>query len=256
MMSKDLKFSIVTVVRNNQDTIKEAVDSVLSQNYPNIEYIVVDGKSTDGTIEIIESYGKKIDRFISEPDNGLYDAMNKGISMASGNIIGFLNSDDVYYDKNIVKTIADTFKAHDIDCLFGDLVYVNPDNPDRIVRYYSSKKFNNSKFKFGYMPAHPTFYCKKEIYDKLGNFETDYKIAADYEILLRFLKVHKIKYKYIPELFVKMRTGGVSTNSFKSNWILNLEILRACKKHNIKTNLFNIYLKYFDKIFELIKRPK
>jgi glycosyltransferase involved in cell wall biosynthesis len=250
-----MKISIITVCLNSGKNIHDSIESVISQVYKNIEYIIIDGQSNDNTINVIKSFGSKIDTFRSEPDNGLYDAMNRGVSLATGDVIGFLNSDDVLFDKNIVKTIADTFGNYNVDCVFGDLVFVKPENTKKIVRYYSSKKFKPSKFKFGYMPAHPTFYCKKEIYEKFGVFETDYQIAADYELLLRFLKVHKIKYKYIPKIFVKMRTGGISTKSIKSNWVLNLEILRACKRNNLDTTLVNIYLKYFGKIFEFIKRP-
>lgn len=250
-----MKISIITVCYNSEHNLQDCINSIKKQVHGDIEYIIIDGNSTDKTMSVINHNENIVNLFLSEPDNGLYDAMNKGLSLATGDVVGFLNSDDVYFDENIVETIADTFKKNDIDCLFGDLVYVKPYNLNKTVRYYSSKNFNPSKFKFGYMPAHPTFYCKKIIYEKFGKFETDYKIAADYEILLRFLKIHKIRYKYIPKVFVKMRTGGISTKSFKSNWILNLEILRACQKHKVKTNLINIYLKYFDKIFELIKRP-
>ena len=253
----ELKISIITVSFNSVKNISDTIKSVLAQTYPNIEYIIIDGASTDGTIEIINSFGKNISIFKSEPDNGIYDAINKGIRLASGNIVGILNSDDFFYDSNVIQRVADAFKENKIDALFGDAIFVDPENTSRIVRYYSSKNFNPDKFKFGYMPAHPSFYVRKELFEKLGYYKVDYKIAADFELLIRFLYINKIVYRYVEMPFLYMRTGGVSNKSILSNFVLNKEIARGCKENGIHTNFFFIYSKYFIKIFEYFgKRVK
>jgi len=249
-----MKISIITVVWNNKETIKDAIDSVLNQTYKNIEYIIIDGASTDGTIEIIKAYGNKITKFLTESDKGLYDAMNKGISLATGDVVGILNSDDFYIDNDVIEKVIKVFNTKDVDSMFADLVYVNPDNLKKIVRYYDSSKFNPNRFAYGWMPAHPTFFVKKEIYQKYGGFKLDYKIAADYEILVRFLKKHTISYSYLNEVIIKMRTGGVSTSGLKSTYILNKEIIKACKENGISTNWLKVLSKYPSKILGLLKR--
>ncbi len=249
-----MKISIITVVYNNKSTIKDAIESVLSQTYQNIEYIIVDGASTDGTVEIIQNYGDKITTFISEKDKGIYDAMNKGLKLATGDIVGILNSDDFYIDNHVISKVIQIFQDNPVDSMFADLVYVHPNNLEKIVRYYDSSHFSPKKFAYGWMPAHPTFFIKREIYKKYGYFKTDYKIAADYELLARFLGKLKISYFYYKSPIVKMRTGGISTNNFKSNYILNKEILRACKENNIYTNWIMILSKYPKKILGLLKK--
>ena len=248
-----MKVSIVTVVWNNKETIKDAIDSVSNQTYQGVEYIIIDGASTDGTIDIIQSYGDKIDKFVSEPDKGLYDAMNKGIALATGDIVGILNSDDFYIDEFVIEKVIKEFDEKGVDSVYADLVFVNPKNLEKTVRYYDSSQFNPSRFAYGWTPAHPTFFVKKEIYDKYGVFRTDFKIAADFDILARFLYVHKISYSYMQEVLVKMRVGGVST-SFGSIWINNIEALKACKNNGIKTNIFKILFKYPSKILGLFRR--
>jgi glycosyltransferase involved in cell wall biosynthesis len=246
----ELKFSIITVSYNSIKTIADTIDSVLAQSYPHIEYIIIDGASTDGTKELIQSFGNKISVFRSEPDRGIYDAINKGIRLASGDIAGILNSDDFFYDNNVISKVAEAFIDNNIDAVYGDSQFVDPANTSRIVRYYSSRGFNPGKFKFGYMPSHPSFYARRELFEKLGYYKIDYKIAADFELLLRFLLINKIRYKYIEMPFLNMRTGGVSNRSIFSNFILNKEISRACRENGIRTNIFFIYSKYFTKIFE------
>jgi glycosyltransferase involved in cell wall biosynthesis len=242
--------SIITVSHNSVRTISNTIKSVLDQTYKNIEYIVIDGASTDGTIGLINSYGKSISIFRSEADNGIYDAINKGIRLASGNIVGILNSDDFFYNNEVIEKVAAAFADGDIDAVIGDAQFVDPVNTSKVVRYYSSKSFNTGKFKFGFMPAHPSFYVKRELFEKFGYYRVDYKIAADFELLLRFLAINKIEYKYLEMPFISMRTGGVSNKSILSNYILNKEIVRACKENGIETNYFLIYSKYFTKIFE------
>ena len=246
----NISVSIITVSYNSIRTISDTIKSVLSQTYPNIEYIIVDGSSTDGTIELINSFGTSISKFISEPDNGIYDAINKGIKLATGDIVGILNSDDFFYDNNVIERLVGAFKEHEIDAVFGDAQFVDPVKTSKIVRYYSSKYFNTGKFKFGFMPAHTSFYVKRELFEKLGYYKTDYKIAADFELLIRYLYINQISCKYLEMPFVSMRTGGVSNKSIRSNFILNKEIARACKENEIKTNFIYIYSKYFIKLFE------
>jgi glycosyltransferase involved in cell wall biosynthesis len=246
-----MKVSIITVCYNSFAHIQDAIDSVVEQDFSNIEHIVIDGNSTDGTQKILEKNAADLAFWISEPDMGIYDAMNKGIQAATGDIVGILNSDDFYYDQNVISKVASAFSDKNVDAVFGDLIFVDPRNLDRTVRTYSSKNWHPDKFAKGYMPAHPTFFVRKEFYEKYGLFETDYKIAADYEMLIRLLYVNKLKYTYLPMKMVKMRKGGVSSNGIKSNIILNNEIIRACRKHGIRTGTFKIYPKYFNKVFEL-----
>jgi len=250
-----MKVSIITVALNNVLYIEDCIQSVLSQTYKNVEYIIIDGGSTDGTINVIKKHADKIDKWISEPDKSIYDAMNKGISIASGEILGFLNSDDFYASNDVISTVVNEFQIKEVDSVFADLVVVKRDQPEKIIRYYKSSNFNESKFSYGLMPAHPTFFAKREIYEKYGVFKLNYKISADFELLLRFIGRHHISYSYIPKVFIKMRAGGASTNSFKSNLILNKEIIRACAENNIRTNYLKVYSKYFLKIFELFQRP-
>lgn len=248
-----MKVSIVTVVWNNKDTIKYAIESVLSQTYPNVEYIIIDGASTDGTIDVIKGYGNKINKFISEPDHGIYDAMNKGLKLATGDVIGILNSDDMYINNHIIEKIIKIFELHNVDSLFADLVFVRSDNLERTIRYYDSSKCLPNNFKKALYPAHPTFFVKREIYEKYGYFKTDYKIAADFDLMARFLYTHNISYYYLQEPIIKMRIGGVST-SLKSLYINTIEQLRVCKENGIKTNIGQILLKYPSKLIGLIRK--
>jgi glycosyltransferase involved in cell wall biosynthesis len=248
-----VKISIVTVVRNKKSTIRDAINSVLGQTYKNIEYIIVDGASTDGTIEIIQSYGDKIAEFVSEPDKGLYDAMNKGIALATGDIVGILNSDDFYIDEYVIEKVVKEFDIKKVDSVYADLVYVKPANLDKVVRYYDSSYFNPTRFAYGWMPAHPTFFVKKWAYEKYGVYRTDLKISADFDILIRFLYTHQITYSYMQEVLVKMRAGGISNAGVKSTLQIAFEQLQICKQNSIDTSIFKIMSKYPKKILELIK---
>jgi len=246
-----MKVSLITVSFNSATTITDTIESIRSQDYDDIEYIIVDGASKDNTVEIIKSFDTKIDKWISEPDKGIYDAMNKAIKMATGEVVGILNSDDFYSATNIISQVAAAFNNPTIDAVFGDLVFVDPSNLKKVVRKYSSAKWHPKKFARGFMPAHPTFFVRRKYYEQIGLFKTDYKIAADYELLIRFLYVHKLKYKYLPINMVTMRKGGVSSNGIMSNIILNDEIIRGCRENGIQTNVFRVYPKYFIKLFEL-----
>ena len=250
-----LTISIITVIYNGAATIRECIESVLSQKYP-VEYIIVDGGSIDGTLNIVNEYKSRIGNIVSESDDGMYEAMNKGIKLATGDIVGILNSDDFYVNNDVISTVVAEFEAKNVDSVFADLVFITREEPEKIVRYYNSSDFNPKKFAYGWMPAHPTFFLKRNIYEKYGLFKTDYKIASDYELLARFLSKHKISYSYIPKVLIIMRTGGLSTKSLKSNLILNKEIVRACAENGIETNIFKVYSKYFVKMFQLFKRPR
>lgn len=249
-----MKISIITVVYNNASVIKNAIDSVLNQTYDNIEYIIIDGKSTDGTVDVISSYGSKIAKYISEPDKGIYDAMNKGLKLATGDVVGILNSDDMYMGVDVIEKVVTIFETYAVESMFADLVYVQPGNLEKVVRYYDSSYFSPTKFAYGWMPAHPTFFVKREVYEKYGYFKTDYKIAADYELLARFLGQYAISYFYLQLPIVKMRTGGVSTTNLKSNIVINQEILRACAENGIETSWWKVLSKYPQKLLGLLKR--
>ncbi len=236
-------------------TLRDTIQSVLSQSFPDIEYILVDGLSQDRTIKIVKEYEPLFQnrlKWVSEKDSGLYDAMNKGIRMATGDIIGIINSDDFYFRNDVITKIVEAFNDNNVQAIYGDVRFVNPNNLDRTVRYYSSKRFVPSLFRFGFMPAHPTFFTYRKYFDQFGYYKTNYKIAADYELLVRFLYVHRLKSKYLPLDFMKMRTGGASTASIKSNILLNKEIVRACKENGIWTCYPLLLLKYLVKIFEFI----
>lgn len=250
-----MKISLITVTFNSNRTLCDTIQSVLSQSFSNIEYIIVDGLSHDGTIEIIKEYEPLFEgrlKWVSEKDNGLYDAMNKGIKMATGDIVGIINSDDFYHKNDVIARVVEAFNNNDIQAVYGDVRFVNPKNLDKTVRYYSSKRFVPCMFRYGFMPAHPTFFTYRKYYQQFGYYHTNYKIAADYELLIRFLYVHQLKSQYLPFDFMKMRTGGASTASLRSNVLLNKEIVRACKENGIWTCLPLLLLKYVYKVFELI----
>jgi glycosyltransferase involved in cell wall biosynthesis len=249
-----MKISIITVTFNSARTIRDTIESVLSQDYTDYEYLIIDGSSKDNTIEIVKELEPKFEgrlKWISEKDNGMYDGINKGIRMATGKIVGIINSDDFYHRKDIFSKISEAF-TDGVEAIYGDVRFVNPDNLDKTVRYYSSKLWRPWQFRFGFMPAHPSFFTFKENFDKYGYYKYDYHIAADYELLIRHLYVNSVSSKYVPLDFMKMRTGGRSTNGVKANILLNKEIVRACSENGIWTCMPILFLKYFVKIFELV----
>lgn len=245
------KISIVTVVYNGSKTIAQCIDSVLAQNYPNIEYIVVDGNSKDGTQDIVKRYGTKVSTFISEPDKGLYDAMNKGVSVATGDIVGILNADDFFANNEVISQIAELFTSKSVDAVCSSVAIYKDENFDKPWRLYNAKNFRLWQFRIGIQPPHPGFYVKKEWYDKLGLYDKQFKISGDFDLLLRMLFVNKIKAVYTDLLSVKMRDGGVSSKDFKSKVLMNKEDLTSLRKNGIKSNLFLIWCKYLLKIFQL-----
>lgn len=252
-----MKISLITVTYNSANTLKSTFNSVLKQSHNNLEYIVIDGASKDNTVSIIKEYESLFNgklKWISESDEGLYDAMNKGIRMATGNIIGILNSDDFFTSNNVLQEIAQIFKKEkDLDAIYGDIHFVHPDNLQKCVRYYSSKIFKRNLMRLGFIPAHPSFYIRKECFEKYGYYKTDYKIAADFEFLLRVIFKNRIRTKYLPMDMVTMRTGGASTSGIKSHIGIMKEHLRAFRENGIYTNVGLLSLRYFYKIGEIIK---
>lgn len=247
-----MKISIITATYNSAPTIAGCIASVQNQTYPNIEHIIIDGASKDNTLEIINSIPNRVSKIVSEPDKGIYDAMNKGIALATGDVIGILNSDDFFTSDDVVEKIVTAFKNNDVDGVYGDICFVKPANLSKVVRYYSARWFTPSLFRFGFMPPHPSFYVSRKKYQELGLYQTDYKIAADYELLIRYLKVNQLKTRYLTFCVVTMRTGGDSTRNLKSNWILNKEIVRGCRENGIYTNMMILSFKYLFKISGLL----
>lgn len=249
-----MKISIVTVCYNSATTIEDTLQSVANQNYNNIEHIVIDGGSTDGTLEILERHRSKIACLVSEPDAGLYDAMNKGIAQTSGDIVAFLNADDLYADDSVLSTVACCMLKSDLDLLYGDVVFFSPKKSDKVLRRYSSMKFSPKMLAYGWMPAHPTLFVKRLVFEKVGGFKANYKIAGDYEFIARVFSLQKPRYEYLQTVLVKMRTGGVSTAGLQNTLLLNKEVLRACRENGIDTNMLKILSKYPYKILEFIFR--
>ncbi len=252
-----LKVSVITVCYNSADTIRDTIESVISQTYPNIEYIVIDGASKDKTIDIVREYEDQIAIVRSEPDKGIYDAMNKGIELATGEIIGILNSDDFYEYPEAVSEIVATFQAHpESDLVFGDVVFVRPENLKRVTRLYRSDRFKPWKLRFGWMPPHPATFIKKSAYQEAGPYSLEYRIAADYEMLVRLFIVHKKKASRINKTIVRMRSGGASTSGIESSVKLNSEIVRACKSNGMYSNIFFVLSKVPFKLLELLPKFK
>ncbi len=228
-----MKFSIITATYNSQNTIADAINSVASQSYKNIEHIIIDGASTDNTISIINEVKGNVSKIISEVDEGIYDALNKGIKNSTGDVIVFLHADDIFAENTIIEKAAKLFSEKQTDCIYGDLQYVAKEDTNKIIRYWKSGEYAFSKLKKGWMPPHPTFFVKKEIYEKLGMFDTNFRIAADYDIILRFLGKNKISTAYLPTVMMKMRVGGESNKSIKNILKKMKEDVKALKKNNL-----------------------
>tara|TARA_B100001093_G_scaffold412031_1_gene401620 strand:+ start:7597 stop:8358 length:762 start_codon:yes stop_codon:yes gene_type:complete len=251
-----MKISIITVVWNSAATVKDTIDSVMNQTHSDIEYIVVDGASTDGTIETVRSYGNKIDKIVSEKDKGLYHAMNKGIGLATGEIVGFLHSDDLFANPEVLSKVSNEFINNpSLDACYSDLIYTKKSNTSKITRYWKSSKFISGLFSKGWSPPHPTFFVARKVYDKFGVFNPKYHIASDIDLMIRLLEVHKINVAYVPEIWIKMRMGGTSTqiqNLIKQN----KEVLLALKNHNIPKNNFIFFVfKTISRLKQLLQRP-
>jgi glycosyltransferase len=247
--------SVITAVLNAADTIEDCIRSVQSQTYNNIEHIVLDGGSTDGTREIIQKYRDKLSKVVSEPDKGMYDAINKGLRFAKGEIICILNSDDFYAHEKVLEGVVNVFKKYNVDSCYGDLVYVDKKDTTKVIRYWKSNQYRDGMMRYGWHPPHPAFFVKKEIYEKFGYFNTDFKIASDYEIMLRFLEKYKISTYYIPEVLVKMRIGGKSNKNLKNVLTVTIEEYRAWKINGFKNGFLPALLIKMRKIPQFFLKP-
>ena len=243
-----MRISIITASLNNKEIIEDCIKSVLGQTYKDIEYIVIDGGSTDGTVEIIQKYRRSIAKFISEKDQGLYFALNKGLAMATGDIIGLLHTDDMYAQTDMIQKVADVFARIPTDSLYGNLAFVTKNNNNRIIRYWHSFAYKDADIEHGWMPPHPALFVKKKIYERYGYFNTDFKIAADYELMLRFFYRHKISTYFLDELIIRMRQGGLSNRCHFIKWF---EDYRACKMYGL--GLTTVIGKRLSKVCQFIR---
>lgn len=243
-----MKVSIITVCFNSAQTLQGTIDSVILQDYTDIEYIVVDGGSVDGTKELIMANLDYIDKYISEPDEGIYDAMNKGLKLASGDVIGFINADDFLASSDCISSIVSRFQASTASIVYGDKIYVHPSNIDIIQRYWRAGEYERKNYSKGWMPPHLSTYIKKEVYDKYGVFRLDLTIAADYELLLRFIYKNNVHPNYLPKVIAKMRSGGVSNHSIKNIIVSNLEVYKSWMLNGLTVPLSIIIMKPLRKI--------
>jgi len=250
-----MRISVVTVCYNSASTILDTIESVAKQTYFDVEHVIVDGGSKDRTMDIVRS-STSISNYVSEPDKGIYDAMNKGILLATGDVIGTLNADDIYANENILTEISEAFTDKNVDAVYGDLVYVAQDNMKNIIRYWKSKPFKPGLFKQGWMPAHPTFFVRSEVYEKYGMFDLNFKLASDFELTMRLMEKYSIKTKYIPKVFVKMRLGGATNNSLKNIIKGNIESYQACRKNGLRVNILFPIIKIASRFPQFfIKKP-
>ncbi len=250
-----MRVSVITACYNCAATVGEAIESVAEQTHGDIEQIVVDGGSTDGTLDVLARHRASVAKLIPGPDKGIYDALNKGIAAATGEIVGILHSDDVYARDDVISTVASRMQSESLDALYGDVAFVPADDTGRIVRVYSSRRFHPSRIAWGWMPAHPALFLRRAVYRQYGGFKTDYRIAADFEFVARIFSTGTLHYAYLPQVLVKMRLGGVSTRGWRSTLMLNREVMRACRENGIATNYFKILSKYPAKALEFVIRP-
>lgn len=249
-----MKISVITVVYNRAATIGSAIESVIKQRDVDVEFIVVDGNSTDGTDQVVSGYRDQIQQYIREPDDGIYDALNKGIKAATGDAIGFIHADDFIAEESTLNHVAQALEAPDVDGVYGDLMYVSEDDTDRITRYWQAGEYAPGKFRFGWMPPHPTVYLKRACYEQFGNFNLEMKTAADYELMLRMMMKHKIRMKYLPEVMVKMRSGGASNASLKNRLNANRDDQLAWSMNGLKAPWGLRFMKPLRKVGQFFKR--
>lgn len=248
-----MRISIITATYNSSKTIRDTLDSVKVQTHPDIEHLIIDGLSKDNTLEIVKGY-PHVSKIISEKDNGIYDAMNKGVRATTGEIVGILNSDDVYINNGVLNKVAKAFEDEDTDAVYGDLKYVQQNDLSKTTRTWRTGTFSKNKFYYGWMPPHPSFFVRKRVYDKVGLFNTELRSSADYEFMLRVLLKHNHKVKYIPEVLVKMRTGGMSNATLNNRLRANQEDRKAWELNGLKPYFFTIPLKPLRKIFQFISK--
>lgn len=251
-----MKISVITVCYNSAKTIGHTLQSVREQTHGDIEHIIVDGGSKDNTLEVVKAEGSHVAKLVSGKDNGIYDAMNKGIALASGEIIGFINADDFYASPSVLADVAAAFKKSGADCCYGDLCYVSQTDTAQTVRYWRSSKFVPGSFEKGWCPPHPTFFVRRSIYQRLGGFDLSFKIAADFELMARYLEDVRITSCYVPEVLVRMRLGGTTNRSLTNIFKQNSEIRRALAKHGLRSSLLGFVLnKLVTRAIQFIKRP-
>jgi len=251
-----MKVSIITIAYNSAETIEDTIRSVLEQDYPNIEYIVVDGASKDDTQQIVERYRTSIAHVVSERDRGIYDAMNKGVALATGDVIGILNSDDFYADSHVISDIVRTMQAAESDACYADLVYVDRLETEKVIRSWKSGEYRHGDFLRGWMPPHPTFFVKRSCYERHGLYSLELKSAADYELMLRFIHKHTIRLAYLPRVITKMRTGGQSNVTLKNRWKANQEDRLAWKMNGLQPGFLTLVRKPLSKLFQYLPRKK
>jgi glycosyltransferase involved in cell wall biosynthesis len=248
-----MKISLITASFQCAQTIEDCIQSIINQTYPNIEHIIIDGGSKDGTLEVINKYRDKIAKVVSEPDRGIYDAMNKGIKLAIGDIIGIINSDDVVADRTVVETLVKAMSDSNADSCYGDLVYIDRENMDKVIRYWNAGQFQRERFRNGWMPPHPTFFVKRALYEKYGLFNLDFPVTADYELMLRFLYKYNVSTTYIPKVLVKMRTGGKSRPGLINTAKNMRENYRAWKENGLDASLLTFVMKPLSKATQYLK---
>ncbi len=249
-----MKISVITVCYNSASTLALTLRSVADQNWSEVEHIVVDGASTDGSLEIIERYRAGLANVVTEPDKGIYDAMNKGLDRASGDIVCFLNADDQYASRSVLSRVAEQMRRNCLDALMGDVSFFHATHPDHTVRRYRSDRFSPERLAWGWMPAHPALFLSRAVVERAGRFRTDYRIAGDFEFIVRVFHGGKVRYQHLPEVLVRMQTNGVSTGGWRSKIVLNREVLRACRENGLRTNILKILAKYPVKLLELAQK--
>lgn len=251
-----MKITVITVCYNSAETIGDTLRSVREQTYRNIEHIIVDGGSKDNTLAVIGAEGKHVAKIVSEKDDGIYDAMNKGIDLASGDIIGFINADDFYASTTVLMDVATAFEKSGVDSCYGDLCYVSKNDTERTVRYWRSAVFVPGAFEIGWCPPHPTFFVRRSVYQRLGGFDLSFKIAADFELMARYLEAARITSYYIPQVLVKMRLGGTTNRSLSNIFRQNTEIRRALSKIGLRSSLsIFIFRKLVTRAVQFVRRP-
>lgn len=252
MSEAPLRVTVITVCFNSVRTVGRALQSVADQDWPHVEHIVIDGASTDGTTDEVEKFQTNLAKFISEPDKGIYDAMNKGLSLATGDIVCFLNADDFYAASDVLSQVAATIQNQNLDALLGDVAFFRDTDVDTTVRRYRSDRFRPERLAWGWMPAHPALFIRRSIFERIGYFKTDYIIAGDYEHVVRAFCSGPLRYQHLARVLVRMQMGGVSTRGLRATLRLNQEILRACRENGVTTNYFKIYTKYPAKLLEFL----
>ena len=249
-----MKVSIITAVYNSEKTIEDCAQSIIAQTHPEIEHIVIDGGSTDGTLEILEKYKEHFAYLVSEKDKGFYDAINKGLKVATGDLVGTLNADDLYAHNQVIDKVVNKIKSQAVDSCYGDLVYVHPQDTSKVIRYWKSGDYADGQFRKGWMPPHPTFFVRREIYERYGGFNLEFKISSDYELLLRFFEKHKISTSYLPDVLVKMRWGGKSNQNLLNLARKSYEDYKAWQVNELEGDWGIIFMKNFSKIPQFFRK--